>query len=113
METEIDLWRMPDRKDASGWRGPCELLDISHKDNTAIVKHQSIPYIVPLRHIRPHVGALLAILIFRACSVNDEKSLFFNDKVSDTTDVFEVCQFQAVSIRHVSGLKMMDAGTKR
>ena len=73
METEVDLWRMPDKKDASGWRGPCELLDISHKDNTAIVKHQSIPYIVPLRHIRPHVGALLAVLLFRACSQRTAK----------------------------------------
>ena len=35
----VDLYRLPDRKDESGWRGPCELLDISKADNTAIVKH--------------------------------------------------------------------------
>ena len=93
METEVDLWRMPDKKDASGWRGPCELLDISRKDNTAIVKHQSIPYIVPLRHIRPHVGALLALLLFRACSHETAKQLFYQNNTTDTTDVFEVCQY--------------------
>ena len=37
-------------------RGPCELLDISPADNTAIVKHQSQPFIVPIRHIRPHAA---------------------------------------------------------
>ena len=64
LETTVDLWRMPEVKGNSGWRGPCELLDISRAGNSAIVKHQSVPYIVPLRHIRPHVAALLALLLF-------------------------------------------------
>lgn len=55
----VDLYRSPDRKDVSGWRGQCELLDISHAENTAIVKHQSIPYIVPLRHVRPHCAPVM------------------------------------------------------
>ena len=52
----VDLFRVPEKKDESGWRGPCELLDISPTDNTAIVKHQSQPFIVPIRHIRPHAA---------------------------------------------------------
>eukprot|EP00959_Pyramimonas_sp_CCMP1952_P343626 7197972-Pyramimonas_sp.AAC.1 len=46
----VDLCRVPDRKDAPGWRGPWDLLDINLKENVAIVKHQSMPCIVPLRH---------------------------------------------------------------
>ena len=63
LQDQVDLYRVPDKKGESGWRGPCELLDISMKDNTAIVKHQSLPYIVPVRHIRPHIApALFAYL---------------------------------------------------
>ena len=61
LETPIDLYRVPDRKDQSGWRGPCELLDISKSDNQALVKYQSQPFIVPLRHIRPHVAIQFAL----------------------------------------------------
>ena len=59
LQDQVDLYRLPDKKGESGWRGPCELLDISMKDNTAIVKHQSLPYIVPVRHIRPHIASAL------------------------------------------------------
>eukprot|EP00959_Pyramimonas_sp_CCMP1952_P244903 5118829-Pyramimonas_sp.AAC.1 len=54
LQDVVDLYRTPDRKDQSGWRRPCDLLDINMKENVAIVKHQPMPYIVPLRHIRPH-----------------------------------------------------------
>jgi hypothetical protein len=59
LKDQVDLYRVPEKKDESGWRGPCELLDISRTDNTAIVKHQSNPYIVPLRHICPHLATAL------------------------------------------------------
>ena len=59
LRDQVDLYRVPEKKDESGWRGPCELLDISRSDNSAIVKHQSVPYIVPLRHIRPHLAKAL------------------------------------------------------
>ena len=64
LQDEVDLYRLPDHKDDPGWRGPCDLLDISFKDNTAIVKHQSMPYIVSLRHIRPHMGRHLRTLMY-------------------------------------------------
>ena len=63
---QVDLYRVPEKKDESGWRGPCELLDISRSDNTAIVKHQSNPYIVPLRHIRPHLAKALYLFMHSA-----------------------------------------------
>ena len=59
---QVDLYRLPTRKDETGWRGPCELLDISTSNNTGIVKHQSVPYIVPLRHLRPHSSMILWVL---------------------------------------------------
>ena len=62
-ETLVDLYRAPDKKDSSGWRGPCQLLDVSAPSNTAIVKYQSIPYIVPLRHIRVHRAALFSYFV--------------------------------------------------
>ena len=58
-ETPIDLYRVPERKDESGWRGPCILLDKDADEGTARVKHQGIPYIVPLRHVRKHVACLV------------------------------------------------------
>ena len=63
---QVDLYRVPEKKDESGWRGPCELLDIAPHDNSATVKHQSLPYIVPLRHIRPHL--MKALLTFMKCA---------------------------------------------
>ena len=59
LQDQVDLLRVHDKKDETGWRGPCDSLDISARDNTAIVKHQSVPYIVPLRHVRPHLARAL------------------------------------------------------
>ena len=78
LKDQVDLDRVPEKKDESGWRGPCELLDISRKDNTAIVKHQSNPYIVPLRHIRPHLAK--ALYIFMHCA-----AVFFQLKIYEHT----------------------------
>ena len=63
-ETQVDLFRLPDSKSESGWRGPCDLLHIG--PDSAIVRHQGVPYIVPLRDIRKHV--LLTMLYSYALS---------------------------------------------
>ena len=55
--TEVDLYRTPERKDYEGRRGPCELVHLSPE--AAIVIWNGVPYTVPLRHIRRHVGVLL------------------------------------------------------
>ena len=53
---KIDLWREPDSKDDPGWRGPADLVKNYAPDNKAIVVWRGYPMLVPLRHIRPHVG---------------------------------------------------------
>ena len=37
-----------------GWRGPAELLKVDASEGTAILSYQGRPYLVSLRHIRPH-----------------------------------------------------------
>ncbi|CAE7721255.1 unnamed protein product [Symbiodinium sp. CCMP2592] len=37
-----------------GWRGPAELLKLDVQEGTAILSYQGRPYLVSLRHIRPH-----------------------------------------------------------
>ena len=59
----VDIYREPEKKSDSGWRGPAELLDISTNNNTAIVKLNSMPFIVPLRHVRPHMAAGFLVTI--------------------------------------------------
>lgn len=61
-ETAVDLYRVPERKDESGWRGPCVLLDVDADEGTAVVKSQGLPYIVPLRHIRKHLAYFLRLI---------------------------------------------------
>ena len=51
----VDLYRVPKHKDTSGWRGPCIVLDVDIPAGTATIKWQSRVYLVPVRHLRPHV----------------------------------------------------------
>ena len=37
------------------WKGPGDLLEIDLHNGTCIVKWQSISYMIPIRHVRPHV----------------------------------------------------------
>lgn len=64
-EDKIELYRTPERKGESGWRGPCDLLDISTEedDQHAAVKRQGLPYIVPLRRIRGHLAYRLRMFL--------------------------------------------------
>ena len=55
----IDIYRSPHKKDLPGWRGPAVLLDIDDEDCVATVRWQGQPYCIPLRHVRPHIAALL------------------------------------------------------
>ena len=45
-----------------GWRGPAELLKISRDEGTAIIAYQGCPYLVSLRHIRPHQAGVFVTL---------------------------------------------------
>eukprot|EP00959_Pyramimonas_sp_CCMP1952_P203590 4257325-Pyramimonas_sp.AAC.1 len=48
----VNIYRVPERKEQSGWRGPAELVKLSQ--GTGIVVWNGIPYILPTRHIRRH-----------------------------------------------------------
>jgi hypothetical protein len=56
----VDLYRVPKHKDLSGWRGPAVVLDCDLTSGTVTVKHQSRVYLVPVRHVRPHIVPIAA-----------------------------------------------------
>ena len=54
--TIVDVWKTTNRyKDEHGWKGPAEILSIERRAGSAIVKHQGVPFIVPLHYLRKHV----------------------------------------------------------
>ena len=53
---KVDLWREPDAKDDPGWRGPAELIKAYPDGAKAVVNWRGHIMLVPLRHLRPHVG---------------------------------------------------------
>ena len=50
--TRVDFHR--ETQGDLGWRGPAELLKVNKDEGTAILSYQGRPYLVSLRHIRPH-----------------------------------------------------------
>ena len=52
----VDLYRRPSTKDFPGWKGPGTVLEVNSKDGTAIIKWQGRPWLMALRHVRPHEG---------------------------------------------------------
>ena len=62
----VDIWRVPERKDQSGWRGPCETLKLAADGSSAIVEWNGLPYIISMRHIRKHVGFIRQLEKFYA-----------------------------------------------
>ena len=55
--TQVDILRITDNKTemSYAWKGPGDLLEIDVANGTCIVKWQSIPYLTPIRHVRPDV----------------------------------------------------------
>ena len=43
-----------------GWRGPALLLRLDPDEGVAVIQYQGRPYLVSIRHIRPHVQTFLA-----------------------------------------------------
>ena len=60
---KVDIFRLPDRKDQSGWRGPGELAHLSPSMSTAVVIWNGYPYLLPLRHVRKHIGYVCFLLL--------------------------------------------------
>ena len=45
-----------------GWRGPAELLKLNRHEGNAILSYQGRPYLVSLRHIRPHQAGVFVTM---------------------------------------------------
>ncbi|CAE7557756.1 RE2, partial [Symbiodinium sp. CCMP2456] len=58
--TRVDFHR--ETQGDVGWRGPAELLKINKDEGTAILSYQGCPYLVSLRHIRPHQAGVFVVL---------------------------------------------------
>ena len=58
--TRVDFHR--ETQGDIGWRGPAELLKINKEEGTAILSYQGRPYLVSLRHIRPHQAGVFVVL---------------------------------------------------
>lgn len=56
-----------------GWRGPALLLRLDPDEGVAIIQYQGRPYLVSIRHIRPHVQTFL----------NTSDALCLNDTAED------------------------------
>ena len=52
----VYLYRGPPTKDFPGWKGPGVVLELNDTDGTAIVRWQGRPWLMALRHLRPHEG---------------------------------------------------------
>ncbi|OLQ01786.1 hypothetical protein AK812_SmicGene15471 [Symbiodinium microadriaticum] len=54
--SRVDIYR--EVQGDVGWRGPAELLKLDRDEGTATVSYQGRPYLMGLRHIRPHVAGV-------------------------------------------------------
>ena len=54
--SNIDIWREPEHKNETGWRGPAELIKLCESDNKGIVQWRGMPIMIPINHMRPHIG---------------------------------------------------------
>jgi hypothetical protein len=60
--TQLDFYR--DVPGDNGWRGPAELLKVDANEGTVILTYQGRPYLVSLRHVRPHTaGVFLTVSV--------------------------------------------------
>ena len=87
--TQVDILRIPDNKTemSYAWKGPGDLLEIDLHNGTCIVKWQSIPYMIPIRHVRPHVIVHYASMFAatRDTGLDTQHALF--DRISSSLDL--------------------------
>ena len=58
--TRVDFHR--ETQGDVGWRGPAELLKVNKDEGTAIISYQGRPYLVSMRHIRPHQAGVFVVI---------------------------------------------------
>ena len=64
--SQVEIWREPDSKSESGWRGPAKMIKGMFQDGKAIVSRRGFPYLIPLRHSRPHCGFMHLFRVYVA-----------------------------------------------
>ena len=69
--SEIEFYR--DILGDVGWRGPALLLHLDADEGVAVIQYQGRPYLVSIRHIRPHVQTF----------ATEQTSLKLNDQAED------------------------------
>eukprot|EP00438_Fugacium_kawagutii_P029807 Skav231475 [mRNA] locus=scaffold1100:530653:539709:- [translate_table: standard] len=74
--SEVDFYR--EIRGDNGWRGPALLLRLDPDEGVAIIQHQGRPYLVSIRHIRPHVRTF----------ATQQDSLCLNDQSED--DILDI-----------------------
>ena len=57
----VDLFKRAATKDLPGWRGPGVVLEVTPDRGTATVRWQGRPWLMSLRHLRPHEGYAAAV----------------------------------------------------
>jgi hypothetical protein len=68
-ETEVGIFRLPEEKDESGWRGPGCVLELDLANNAVVVKYQGVPYMIPLRHLPKHLALFAKIECAYRCDI--------------------------------------------
>ena len=69
----VDVFRPPQVRGESGWRGPADLLQVDVNNGTAVIIWQGRPYLLPLRHVRCHLPVVTALSIFAAGMMDQEE----------------------------------------
>ena len=69
---KLDLWREPEDKSQTGWRGPVESLKLQRDAGTIIIEWKGHPLLVPLRLVRPHVGFVWLLVPNQTPAVEEE-----------------------------------------
>ena len=84
--TRIDFHR--ETQGDVGWRGPAELLKVNKEEGTAIISYQGRPYLVSLRHIRPHQAGVFVVI-----SENQEASFLELQRIAE-----QLSPYKAITI---------------
>ena len=87
--SQIDLWREPEAKDQTGWKGPGEMLKLYREDGKAVIMWRGVPMLLPLRHVRPHVGFVwLLSSVFNFSSETDNNVMTVLKTLMDLVENF-------------------------
>ena len=86
-DAKVDLWREPTTKEDPGWRGPAQLIKKYPSGAKAVVDWRGHCMLVPIRHLRPHVGFATMTFFLSLLGFAEEDGL--TEAVSTLLDLIE------------------------